>query len=135
MSADLFKSRDLEPATRRPSPAMAAVEHLQNLNEPQHKGEINIKLNRSYLLIAAAVTFEPSGALQILAGPGSGKTRVLTCRVASLIITHSLPPSSICAVTFTNKAAAEMRVRLTRLVGAAQTAKLVIGTFHAICAK
>ncbi|KAG9121225.1 hypothetical protein FRC07_002907, partial [Ceratobasidium sp. 392] len=94
------------------------VGHLQNLNDAQHK----------------AVTFEPTGALQILAGPGSGKTRVLTCRVANLIITHSLPPQSICAVTFTNKAAAEMRVRLTRLVGAAETAKLVIGTFHAICA-
>ncbi|KAF8602376.1 UvrD-helicase-domain-containing protein [Ceratobasidium sp. AG-I] len=97
---------------------MAKVEHLQNLNEPQHE----------------AVTFKPSGALQILAGPGSGKTRVLTCRVANLIITHSFTPSSICAVTFTNKAAAEMRARLTRLVGAPQTAKLVIGTFHAICA-
>ncbi|QRV94824.1 UvrD-like helicase carboxy-terminal domain protein [Ceratobasidium sp. AG-Ba] len=93
--------------------------HLQNLNDAQHK----------------AVTHDPTSALQILAGPGSGKTRVLTCRVANLIITHSLAASSICAVTFTNKAATEMRVRLNRLVGAAETAKLVIGTFHAICAK
>lgn len=88
-----------------------------------------------YKLNSLAVTFTPSGALQILAGPGSGKTRVLTCRVANLIINHQIPPSSICAVTFTNKAAGEMRARLTRLVGSGQTSQLVIGTFHAICAK
>ncbi|CAE6463544.1 unnamed protein product [Rhizoctonia solani] len=97
---------------------MAKPSHLQNLNEAQYR----------------AVTSTPAGALQILAGPGSGKTRVLTCRVANLVIGHEIPASSICAVTFTNKAAAEMRVRLTRLIGAGETSKLVIGTFHAICA-
>ncbi|KAG8733482.1 hypothetical protein FRC11_005866 [Ceratobasidium sp. 423] len=97
---------------------MSTSSHLQNLNEAQYR----------------AVTSTPSGALQILAGPGSGKTRVLTCRVANLVISHGVPASSICAVTFTNKAAAEMRVRLTRLVGPSETSRLMIGTFHAICA-
>ncbi|QRW22246.1 UvrD-helicase domain protein [Rhizoctonia solani] len=97
---------------------MATPSYLQNLNEAQYR----------------AVTSTPAGALQILAGPGSGKTRVLTCRVANLIIGHEIPAPSICAVTFTNKAAAEMRVRLTRLVGPSETSRLVIGTFHAICA-
>ncbi|KAF8753852.1 UvrD-like helicase C-terminal domain [Rhizoctonia solani] len=94
---------------------MATPSYLQNLNEAH-----------GYLY--------PAGALQILAGPGSGKTRVLTCRVANLIIGHEIPAPSICAVTFTNKAAAEMRVRLTRLVGPSETSRLVIGTFHAVCA-
>ncbi|CAE6452126.1 unnamed protein product [Rhizoctonia solani] len=97
---------------------MTTPSHLQNLNEAQYR----------------AVTSTPTGALQILAGPGSGKTRVLTCRVANFIIGHEIPASSICAVTFTNKAAAEMRIRLTRLVGPSETSRLVIGTFHAICA-
>ncbi|CAE7223098.1 unnamed protein product [Rhizoctonia solani] len=51
-----------------------------------------------------------------------------------MVIEHGIPASSICAVTFTNKAAAEMRIRLTRLIGPAETSQLVIGTFHAICA-
>ncbi|CAE6527716.1 unnamed protein product [Rhizoctonia solani] len=97
---------------------MTKSSHLQNLNEAQYR----------------AVTSTPAGALQILAGPGSGKTRVLTCRVANMVIDHGISASSICAVTFTNKAAAEMRIRLTRLIGSGETSQLVIGTFHAICA-
>lgn len=50
-----------------------------------------------------AVTFIPTTPLQILAGPGSGKTRTLTCRIAHLIKHHKIPPSKIVAVTFTNK--------------------------------
>ncbi|KAG8886013.1 hypothetical protein FRB99_004409 [Tulasnella sp. 403] len=82
-----------------------------------------------------AVTHDPSIPLQILAGPGSGKTRVLTSRVAYLVDHHKISPSRICAVTFTNKAANEMRHRLRPLIGENATNSLVMGTFHAICSK
>ena len=81
-----------------------------------------------------AVQHPPRTPLQILAGPGSGKTKVLTSRIAHLITEHQIPPQSICAVTFTNKAANEMRERLCKLVGKNVTGQIRMGTFHALCA-
>lgn len=76
------------------------------------------------------------GPLLITAGPGTGKTRTLTSRIAYLLHTGSLSPANVMAVTFTNRAAEEVRDRLTKLLNdPRQVAELTIGTFHSICAE
>ncbi len=79
---------------------------------------------------AAAAMHSPGPAL-ILAGAGSGKTRVLAYRIAHLVMEQGIPPRSILAVTFTNKAAREMKERLERLIGPS-TAEMWLGTFHSV---
>ncbi len=93
------------------------IDFLSGLNEQQKQ----------------AVTTDP-GHVLVLAGPGSGKTRVLTHRIAYLITQMYLPPSNILAVTFTNKAARVMEDRLETLLGQ-KPQGIWLGTFHSICAR
>ena len=76
-----------------------------------------------------------NGAVLVVAGPGSGKTRVLTQRIAYLIAEEGVRPWQILAVTFTNKAAKEMQERVKRLLPDQATEGIMLGTFHSICAR
>ncbi|MDP4092888.1 MAG: DNA helicase PcrA [Bacillota bacterium] len=90
---------------------------LENLNDEQKKAVLH-----------------GDGPLLILAGAGSGKTRVLTHRIAYLIQESNVDPMSILAITFTNKAAREMKSRIEKLVGD-EAGSMWIGTFHSTCVK
>jgi DNA helicase II / ATP-dependent DNA helicase PcrA len=98
---------------------------------PAKSEAVAAELNEPQARAVAAI----EGPLLVFAGAGSGKTRVITYRVAHLVATYRVPPYRILAVTFTNKAAGEMRARLGRLAGPEVTRDLWVGTFHATCAR
>lgn len=104
-------------------------QYLDSLNEAQYKGQLPTAIFAVIykLNLCPAVTAPPEIPLQILAGPGSGKTRVLTSRVAHLVRKHGYRPMEITAVTFTNKAANEMKKRLAVLLGPKDADALILG--------
>ena len=97
---------------------MINSEYLKNLNKPQKEAVLHL-----------------DGPLLIVAGAGSGKTRVLTSRIAHIIKEKKAFPSQILSVTFTNKAAKEMQNRVSILLNSEATGLPWLGTFHSICAK
>ena len=90
---------------------------LETLNPPQQQATTTVK-----------------GPMMIIAGAGSGKTRVITFRIAYLM-QNGVDPFSILALTFTNKAAKEMKERIEHIVGADKARSLWMGTFHSVFSK
>ena len=93
-------------------------DYLKNLNEAQKEAVMHL-----------------DGPLLIVAGAGSGKTKVLTSRIANIIKEKKAFPNQILAVTFTNKAAKEMQNRVSKILGSTAVGLSWLGTFHSICAK
>ena len=97
---------------------MVNSDYLKNLNKAQKDAVTHI-----------------DGPLLIVAGAGSGKTKVLTTRIANIIKEKKAFPNQILAVTFTNKAAKEMQLRVSQILGSSAIGLSWLGTFHSICAK
>ena len=93
------------------------MDYLKGLNEAQYEAVTSLE-----------------GPLMVLAGAGSGKTRVLTMRIAHLI-NNLVDPFNILALTFTNKAAKEMKIRIAKVVGESEARSLWMGTFHSVFAR
>ena len=92
--------------------------YLDELNEPQREAVTHV-----------------NGPIMIIAGAGSGKTKVLTTRITHLMAAHKVDSFNILALTFTNKAAAEMKERVERILGNTEARNLYIGTFHSVFAR
>src|SRR5438128_7885809 len=92
-------------------------DYLQGLNEPQREAVLH-----------------RDGPMLIIAGAGSGKTKVITTRIAHLMA-NGVDAFNILALTFTNKAAAEMKERIERILGGTEARNLYIGTFHSVFAR
>ena len=97
---------------------MINSDYLKNLNNAQKEAVLYLE-----------------GPLLIVAGAGSGKTKVLTSRIAHIIKAGKAFPNQILSVTFTNKAAKEMQTRVSKMLGSTATGLSWLGTFHSICAK
>lgn len=123
------EAHSLDPTLRAAVP-VGAVSNLERQHQPHHKADLLKGLNAPQ---REAVLHAGSQVL-VVAGAGSGKTRVLARRIAHLVAERNVHPGSILAITFTNKAAAEMRSRVAELVGG--RAKMMwVSTFHSACVR
>jgi DNA helicase-2/ATP-dependent DNA helicase PcrA len=102
-------------------------------NGQENFNRVNIfeGLNKTQLVATETI----DGPLLILAGAGTGKTKVLTSRIANMILNGYCYADNILAVTFTNKAAQEMKMRIEKMIGSDRTKALWVGTFHSICVR
>eukprot|EP00002_Diphylleia_rotans_P002656 TRINITY_DN11684_c0_g1_i7.p1 TRINITY_DN11684_c0_g1~~TRINITY_DN11684_c0_g1_i7.p1 ORF type:complete len:911 (+),score=157.12 TRINITY_DN11684_c0_g1_i7:51-2783(+) len=108
---------------------LMSLEYIQSVPEGDPLREMFLSLNPRQRQSVMA-----DGCTLVLAGPGSGKTRVIVTKIIRLLSLPKLPPSYICAVTFTNKAAAEMRHRIMQTYGD-RGRGVFLGTFHQLCAR
>ncbi len=116
--------------------AGSAIEHGQHvLHVPVLASDRRLPYLAGLNPAQRAAVLAIDGPVLVLAGAGTGKTRVLTARLAHVLATRRAFPSQIVAVTFTNKAALEMRERLERMIGGAAAEGLWLGTFHSIAAR
>ncbi|MBN9412859.1 MAG: UvrD-helicase domain-containing protein [Candidatus Paracaedimonas acanthamoebae] len=113
----MFPSKELQASSQEFERENMNEQHLNNLNEAQRIAVETI-----------------NGPVLVLAGAGTGKTRVLTSRIAHILLHRHAWPSQILAVTFTNKASQEMKERLNRLIGHSAEG-LWLGTFHSLCVR
>src|SRR5580692_9835008 len=112
------KNQPGKASTRQTDRMEGVADLLANMNPQQREGITSV-----------------DGAVLLLAGAGSGKTRVITHRIAYLIQERGVSPDNILAVTFTNKAAKEMEERVERIMGHSSLAKPTLATFHSFCVR
>ena len=109
------------------------MESTHDANAPAHAADGDLLADLTEPQRQAVTHVE--GPLLVLAGPGSGKTRVITRRIAHLVLGVGLAPWHVLAITFTNKAANEMRQRVGAMLSARQAAAVTLSTFHGFCAR
>ena len=114
--ADAGVQRGAPEPTRLDAIELTSLKLLRGMNQQQ---------------LAAVVCSD--GPMRVAAGPGTGKTRVLTARIAHLVEEQGVAPQRVLAVTFTNKAARELRERITALIGPDGAESITMGTFHSLC--
>ncbi|AKS45638.1 ATP-dependent DNA helicase, Rep family [Octadecabacter temperatus] len=115
---DAFEGAIAKPSLSQQAMGMPQFDYLDGLNPAQREAVEKLE-----------------GPVLMLAGAGTGKTKALTCRIAHLLATNSARPDEILAVTFTNKAAREMKTRIGTLTNGVSEGMRWLGTFHAICVK
>ena len=125
------ESSDASLAAARRRPSSSSSSSLSSSSSSQLLSPLQLLrgMNRQQL----AAVLATRGPVRLSAGPGTGKTRVLVAHIAHLVGAEQVPPRRVLALTFTNKAARELRERLTGVLGPAAADAMTLGTFHSLC--